>query len=226
VAYIGRSTVRSPRFVLMISIFGGLTTLVILGETSDLDDLVLSSIRMNQGNNTLNATMLILSYFGDTSTLLLLSIVLTIVRRTRRIGVVFLTCIVIILILAMYIKILVGREIPQITITSSRNTTQGQKIEEEIISPMARDLSYPATHIAIAACFAYLLELSMPRRFRYLIPFIWSYPVLMAFPRLHFGQYYLTDVIGGFLLGLIIGMAMSNIMRLKSLRSKSYSNLQ
>jgi undecaprenyl-diphosphatase len=200
----------------MIFIFGGLTALVFLGETSDLDNLVLSNIRMNHGNNTLNATMLNLSYFGDTSTLLFLSIVLTIVRRTRRTGVIFLTCIVIILILAMYIKILVGREIPQITSTTSRNTTQDQKIEEEIISPIARDSSYPATHIAIAACFAYLLELSMPSRLRYLIPLIWSYPVLMAFPRLYFGQYYLTDVIGGFLLGLIIGMAMSDIMRLKT----------
>jgi undecaprenyl-diphosphatase len=215
VAYIGRTTVRSPRFILMIFIFGALTALVILGKTSDLDNLVLSNIRMNHGNNTLNATMLNLSYFGDTSTLLLLSIVLTIVRRTRKTGVIFLTCIVITLVLAMYIKILVGREIPQITLTSSRNTTQDQKIEEEIISPMARDLSYPATHIAIAACFAYLLELCMPRRLSYLIPLIWSYPVLMAFPRLYFGQYYLTDVIGGFLLGLTIGMAMSDIMRLK-----------
>ena len=214
-AYIGRTTVRSPLFILMVSIFGGLTALVVVGETSDFDDLVLSNIGLNHANNTLNGTMLILSYFGDTSTLLFLSIVLTIVRRTRRIGVIFLTCIVIILILAMYIKILVGRETPQIILTSSRNTTQDQKVEEEIISPMARNLSYPATHIAIAACFAFLLGLSIPRRLSYLIPFIWCYPVLMAFPRLYFGQYYLTDVIGGFLLGIIIGIAMSDVMRLK-----------
>lgn len=214
-AYFGRTTVRSPLFILMVSIFGGLTALVVVGETSDFDDLVLSNIGLNHVNNTLNGTMLILSYFGDTSTLLFLSIVLTIVRRTRRIGVIFLTCIVIILILAMYIKILVGRETPQIILTSSRNTTQYQKIEEEIMSPMARNLSYPATHVAIAACFAFLLGLSIPRRLSYLIPFIWSYPVLMAFPRLYFGQYYLTDVIGGFLLGIIIGIAMSDVMRLK-----------
>jgi undecaprenyl-diphosphatase len=215
VAYIGRTTVRSPIFILMVSVFGGLTALVVVGETSDFDDLVLSNVGLNHANSTLNGTMLILSYFGDTSTLLLLSIVLTIVKRTRRIGVIFLTCIVIILILAMYIKILVGREIPQIILTSSRNITQDQKIEEEIMSPMARNLSYPATHIAIAVCFAFLLGLSIPRRLSYLIPFIWSYPVLVTFPRLYFGQYYLTDVIGGFLLGIIIGIAMSDVMRLK-----------
>jgi undecaprenyl-diphosphatase len=215
VGYIGRTTVRSPIFILMVSVFGGLTALVVVGETSDFDDLVLSNVGLNHANSTLNGTMLILSYFGDTSTLLLLSIVLTIVKRTRRIGVIFLTCIVIILILAMYIKILVGRETPQIILTSSRNITQDQKIEEEIMSPMARNLSYPATHIAIAVCFAFLLGLSIPRRLSYLIPFIWSYPVLVTFPRLYFGQYYLTDVIGGFLLGIIIGIAMSDVMRLK-----------
>ena len=214
-AYIGRTTVRSPIFILMVSVFGGLTALVVVGETSDFDDLVLSNVGLNHANSTLNGTMLILSYFGDTSTLLLLSIVLTIVKRTRRIGVIFLTCIVIILILAMYIKILVGRETPQIILTSSRNITQDQKIEEEIMSPMARNLSYPATHIAIAVCFAFVLGLSIPRRLSYLIPFIWSYPVLVTFPRLYFGQYYLTDVIGGFLLGIIIGIAMSDVMRLK-----------
>lgn len=213
--YIGRTTVRSPIFILMVSVFGGLTALVVVGETSDFDDLVLSNVGLNHANSTLNGTMLILSYFGDTSTLLLLSIVLTIVKRTRRIGVIFLTCIVIILILAMYIKILVGRETPQIILTSSRNITQDQKIEEEIMSPMARNLSYPATHIAIAVCFAFVLGLSIPRRLSYLIPFIWSYPVLVTFPRLYFGQYYLTDVIGGFLLGIIIGIAMSDVMRLK-----------
>jgi len=199
----------------MVSVFGGLTALVVVGETSDFDDLVLSNVGLNHANSTLNGTMLILSYFGDTSTLLLLSIALTIVKRTRRIGVIFLTCIVIILILAMYIKILVGRETPQIILTSSRNITQDQKIEEEIMSPMARNLSYPATHIAIAVCFAFVLGLSIPRRLSYLIPFIWSYPVLVTFPRLYFGQYYLTDVIGGFLLGIIIGIAMSDVMRLK-----------
>jgi undecaprenyl-diphosphatase len=189
--------------------------LVFVGETSDFDDLVLSNIGLNHVNNTLNTTMLVLSYFGDTSTLLFLSIILTIIRRTRRLGVILLTCIVINLILATYIKILVGREAPQIILTNSGNTMQDQKIEEEIMSPMARNLSYPATHIATAASFALLLGLSIPQRLSYLTPFIWSYPVLMAFPRLYFDQYYLTDVIGGFLLGIIIGIAMSDLMRLK-----------
>lgn len=213
-AYIGLTTVRSPLFFLLISIFAGLTALVIVGGTSVLDDLVLSTIRVSHENNPLNTIILYLSFSGDTSTLLFLSIVLTIIKRTRRTGMIFLTCILIILILAMYIKILVGRDIPQITLPTSLNATQDLKLEEEIVSPMAKSLSYPATHIAIAGCLSYLLDLRMPRKLRYLIPLIWSYPVLMAVSRLYLGQYYLTDVIGGFLLGLIIGIAMSNIMRL------------
>ena len=214
-AYIGLTTVRSPLFFLLISIFAGLTALVIVGGTSVLDDLVLSTIRVSHENNALNTIILYLSFSGDTSTLLFLSIVLTIIKRTRRTGMIFLTCILIILILAMYIKILVGRDIPQNSLPTSLNATHNQKLEEEIVSPMAKSLSYPATHIAIAGCLAYLLDGGrMPHKLRYLVPIIWSYPVLMAISRLYLGQYYLTDVIGGFLLGLIIGMVMSNIMRL------------
>jgi membrane-associated phospholipid phosphatase len=36
----------------------------------------------------------------------------------------------------------------------------------------------------------------------------------MAFLRLYLMQYYLTDVIGGFLLGLVVGIVMSSIMHL------------
>ena len=80
-AYIGLTTVRSPLFFLLISIFAGLTALVIVGGTSVLDDLVLSTIRVSHENNALNTIILYLSFSGDTSTLLFLSIVLTIIKR-------------------------------------------------------------------------------------------------------------------------------------------------
>jgi membrane-associated phospholipid phosphatase len=36
----------------------------------------------------------------------------------------------------------------------------------------------------------------------------------MAFSRLYLMQYYLADVFGGFLLGLVVGIGMSSIMHL------------
>lgn len=212
--YVEWITVRSPRFLLLISIFVTLSVLVTIGATSGLDDLVLSTIRSLHRNDALDIIIANLSLLGDTSTLLLLAVVIAVLKRTRRAGIVFLTSILIIIILATYIKVFVGRDAPPIIIPPSLNASQDQMIEEETVSPQAKKLSYPASQIAIVACLGYMAELTPLHKSKFVASLIWSYPMLMAFSRLFMMQYYLTDVIGGFLLGLIIGTAMSSIMRL------------
>jgi len=43
---------------------------------------------------------------------------------------------------------------------------------------------------------------------------IWCFPALIGISKLYLMQHYLTDIIGGFLLGLIISIIMSNVMHL------------
>jgi undecaprenyl-diphosphatase len=214
VRYIGWTPVRSLHFFLLISVFVALSLLVSIGATSVLDDLISSVFRVLHGNNTLNLIVINLSLLGDTSTLLLLAIALTIIKRTRKIGIVFLTCILTIIISSVYIKILVGRHTPPIIFSHSLSTSQKQIIEEEVVSPLAKNLSYPASHVAIVTCFAYIVELKIVSKSKLLTILIWSYPFFMAFSRLYLMQYYLADVIGGFLLGLVVGIGMSSIMHL------------
>ncbi|HYY67726.1 MAG TPA: phosphatase PAP2 family protein [Nitrososphaeraceae archaeon] len=109
---------------------------------------------------------------------------------------------------------MVGRHTPPIIFPHSLSTSQKQIIEEEVVSPLAKSLSYPASHVAIVACFAYIAEIKIVSKSKLLIILIWSYPFFMAFLRLYLMQYYLTDVIGGFLLGLVVGIVMSSIMHL------------
>src|SRR5919109_2580389 len=111
----------------------------------------------------------------------------------------------------MYIKILVGRHPPPpIIFPYSIYTSQNYIIEKEVVSPLAKNLSYPASHVAIVTCFAYIVELKIVSKSN----LIWSYPFFMAFSRLYLMQYYLADVFGGFLLGLVVGIGMSSIMHL------------
>ena len=156
--------------------------------------------------------MVIFSFFGDISSLLFLAIALTIIRLTRRVGIVFLTSILIIVVLAMYIKIIVGQEMPPFVPSAIFNGTQSQIIEQETISPSAKNLSYPATHVAIASCFAYFAQAKLASGSKILASAIWFYPFFMAMARLYILQYYFTDTAGGFLLGLIIAFSMSNII--------------
>jgi undecaprenyl-diphosphatase len=201
--------VRSPLFFFSVSAFCVLSALVTLGVTSALDEGITYNVKRLHANGILNTIMVIFSFFGDISSLLFLAIALTIIRRTRRVGVIFLTSILIIVVLAMHIKIIVGKEMPPFVRPAFFN---GQVIEQEIVSPSAKNLSYPATHVAIASCFAYLTRAKLALGSKILAPAIWFYPFFMAMSRLYILQYYFTDTAGGFLLGLVIAVSMSNII--------------
>jgi membrane-associated phospholipid phosphatase len=112
----------------------------------------------------------------------------------------------------MYIKIIVGQEMPPFVPPAFFNGTQSQIIEQETVSPSAKNLSYPSTHVAIASCFAYLVWAKLASGSKILASAIWFYPFFMAMSRLYILQYYFTDTAGGFLLGLVIALSMSNII--------------
>jgi undecaprenyl-diphosphatase len=204
--------VRSPLFFFSVSAFCVLSALVTLGATSAFDEGITYNVKRSHANSTLNTIMVIFSFFGDISSLLFLAIALTIIRRTRRVGIIFLTSILIIVVLAMYIKVIVGQEMPPFVPPAFLNGTQSQVIEQETVSPSAKNLSYPATHVAIASCFAYLARAKLALGSQILASAIWFYPFFMAMSRLYILQYYFTDIAGGFLLGLIIAVSMSNII--------------
>lgn len=66
--------------------FGILSALVAVGATSTLDYLITDNVRKLHGSNALNVLMVSVSILGDISTLLLLAVVLTIIKRTRRVA--------------------------------------------------------------------------------------------------------------------------------------------
>ena len=201
-------------FFFLMFVFGILSILVAVGATSTLDYSITDNVRKLHGSNALNVLMVSLSILGDISTLLVLAVVLAIIKRTRRVGMIFLTCILIIVVSAMYIKVIVGRDIPPFNFSSSLGW-QNKIIEPESVSPMSKDLSYPSSHIAIATCLACILELKIIHKSKLLASAIWFYPSLMALSRVYIMQSYFTDVVGGFLLGLVVAVAMSKILHLE-----------
>jgi undecaprenyl-diphosphatase len=158
--------------------------------------------------------MTILSSLGNISTLLILAIVLTVIKRTRRIGMIFLTVIPIIAILGMYIKVLIGRQSPPYEFVPPLEISENKIIEEDSPSFLAKNLSYPSNHIAVATSMAYIVGFKLNQKSKTFGLAIWSFPVIMAITKLYVMQNYLTDVFAGFLFGLIVSAIMSNLMRL------------
>jgi undecaprenyl-diphosphatase len=195
-------------------IFIALTVVVALGLTSGFDNFLYMYFRSAHRSANVDAVMITATSFGDVSTLLVIAVILTIIRRTRKMGMIFLTTIVVTAILVMYIKPLIGRSGPPYKFEPDLRLPQHFIIEDDSMLPSVRNLSYPSNHVAIATSFAFIIGFGLNRRSRIAGSIIWSFPIIIAITKLYIMQHYLTDVISGAILGLVISIILSNTMGL------------
>ncbi len=206
--------IRSIQLAVLLIIFVALTAAVALHLTSGFDNFVYLYFRSVQKSANVDAFIIIATSLGDVSTLLVMAIVLTIIRRTRKMGMIFLTTIVITAILVMYIKPIIGRLGPPYKFEPALPLPKHFIIEDDSLMPSARDFSYPSNHVAITTAFAFIVGFGLNRRSRIGGSIIWSFPVLIAITKLYMMQHYLTDTISGSILGLIVSIILSNMMGL------------
>jgi undecaprenyl-diphosphatase len=206
--------IRSIQLALLVMIFIALTVAVALGLTSGFDNFLYMYFRSAHRSANVDAVMITATSFGDVSTLLIIAVILTIIRRTRKMGMIFLTTIVVTAILVMYIKPLIGRSGPPYKFEPDLRLPQHFIIENDSMLPSVRNLSYPSNHVAIATSFAFIIGFGLNRRSRIAGSIIWSFPIIIAITKLYIMQHYLTDVISGAILGLVISIILSNTMGL------------
>jgi undecaprenyl-diphosphatase len=206
--------IRSIQLALLVMIFVALTLVAALGLTSGFDNFLYMYFRSAHRSANVDAVMITATSFGDVSTLLVIAVILTIIRRTRKMGMIFLTTIVVTAILVMYIKPLIGRSGPPYKFEPDLRLPQHFIIEDDSMLPSVRNLSYPSNHLAIATSFAFIIGFGLNRRSRIAGSIIWSFPIIIAITKLYIMQHYLTDVISGAILGLVISIILSNTMGL------------
>lgn len=208
---------RSPQFVIIIVLFVILTTFVATQLTVVMDlaiSLYVSSIP--PGSDLISKLTIGITSLGDVVTLFIVSIVLSIIRRTRRQGLILLITILLTVILLTYIKPLVARDNPDYPSPFMlSNNSKEFVIEGDTLSPLSRDYSYPSNHVAISTAFAFIVGYVLNKRFRTIGWLIWIFPFIVALTRILLIQHYVTDAIGGFLFGLIVSIIMSNVMHLE-----------
>jgi undecaprenyl-diphosphatase len=207
---------RSPQFVTVLILFALLTILVATQLTLDLDQaisLYVSSIQ--PASDLISMVTIAVTSLGDVVTLVIISIILSVIPRTRKLGLIFLITILLIVILLTYFKPIVGRDNPAYPSPFVlSNNSKGFVIEGDTLSPMSRDYSYPSNHVAISTAFAFIIGYALNKKSSILGYLIWSFPSIVALTRILLIQHYFTDAIGGFLFGLIVSIIMSNFMHL------------
>jgi undecaprenyl-diphosphatase len=206
--------IRSFEFTILAITFVCITAMVAFGLTSYLDGIITTWVKSLQGNQKMDIFMIILTSFSDVSTLLIIGVILTIIRRTRRMGLIFLLSMVFIAISIIYIKPVIGRHAPSEGFRSSLILPKHFALEDDSVTPSARDYSYPSNHLAIATALVFIVGFEVNKKSRIGGTLIWAFPALIGLSKLYLMQHYFTDIIGGFLLGLIISIITSNVMHL------------
>jgi undecaprenyl-diphosphatase len=205
---------RSMYFVALVGVFVVFTLVVASGVTFEADDAASRYFKSLQGNPDLDTAMIVLTSLGDVTTLFILGIVLTIIRRTRKAGMIFLIALVVIVVLVMYIKPLIGRKIPPYGFEPAIEMPKNFSLESDSLAPFASGLSYPSGHAARATALAFIAGYLLYNKSKKAGYMIWAFPIVIGITRLYVMQHYPTDIIAGFMFGGLVSIVLSNAMRL------------
>jgi undecaprenyl-diphosphatase len=208
---------RSPQFAALFSLFLLLTVIVASGITTGLDSAVIASVSSTPpGPDIISILIIAVASMGDVVSLVIISIILSIIKRTRKEGLILLITILLIVILLTYLKPIVARENPGLPSPFvPSNISRIFEIEGDTLSPLSRDYSYPSNHVAISTAFAFIIGYSLSRRYGKLALLLWLFPLTVAITRILILQHFVTDAVAGFLFGMIISIIMCNAMHLQ-----------
>jgi undecaprenyl-diphosphatase len=205
---------RTMYFVALVAVFVIFTMVVASGATFEADDAVSRYFKSIHGNAYLDAAMIAITTLGDMTTLFVFGIVITIIRRTRKVGMIFLIALVTLAVAVMYIKPLVGREIPPYGFDPAIDLPENFTLESDSPGPIAAGFSYPSGHTANATALAFIVGFALYNKSKTAAYTLWAFPVIIGITRLYLTQHYPTDIIGGFLFGGIVSVVLSNAMKL------------
>jgi undecaprenyl-diphosphatase len=205
---------RSMYFVTLVAVFIVFSAVVASGATFKADDAASRYFKSIQGNPSIDLAIIVITSLGDVTTLFILGIVLTIIRRTRKAGMIFLIALVVIVVLVMYMKPLIGRQIPPYGFEPAVQLPKNFSLESDSLAPFAAGFSYPSGHTSRATALAFIAGYAIYNKSRNTAYIIWAFPVVIGITRLYVMQHYPTDIIGGFIFGVLVSVVLSNAMKL------------
>ena len=204
---------RSFQFVAFVVAFIILGAAAGSGALNTIDDPVNKYAHSIQGSPGLDSAMIAITTLGDVSTLFVFAIIITIIRRTRKAGLIFLITIVALAIIVMYMKPLFGRHVPPYDFMPGIKLPKNFSIEGDSLAPFAAGFSFPSGHASRATAFAFIIGYVLYRKSRVAGYAMWAFPIMIGISRIYVQQHFPTDVAGGFLIGMIVSILLSNTLK-------------
>lgn len=196
--------IRSRPFVLTVLAFFLVTFLVYWEVTKQFDESVIIYFQSIAGNPGLDLLMESITEIGDVLYMLIFSIVLLIIKRTRKIGLTLMILLVLATLLTGYIKCGVDRDRPSLDFQGTPFPIEASEDTFALFCEGSFNASYPSGHAARATIFGIILGFSLSHRFPRGCYLLLLYPLLMSISRIYVLQHFPMDVIGGAILGIML----------------------
>ena len=200
--------------MVILSLFIIFTIFVHLRLFFPIDSFIFDNFSYYNPGHFLLYSFVIISSFGEVVNLIFVAILFTIIRRTRKMGMILMIAIMTIAISISYLKPIVAQPKPPES-QKIPVLPKGFQLESDSLLTEARNFSYPSNHTAIITAFAYIVETVIRLKTKKYSFLLWILPPMIMFSNLALGLNYLSDLIGGLLLGLIIAITLSRILKLE-----------
>jgi undecaprenyl-diphosphatase len=196
--------IRSRPFVLTVLAFFLVTFLVYWEVTKQFDESVIIYFQSIAGNPVLDLLMESITEIGDVLYMLIFSIILLIIKKTRKIGLTLMILLVLATLLTGYIKCGVDRDRPSLDFQGTPFPIGVSEDTFALFCEGSFNASYPSGHAARATIFGIILGFSLSNRFPRGCYLLLLYPLLMSISRIYVLQHFPMDVIGGAILGIML----------------------
>jgi undecaprenyl-diphosphatase len=181
-----------------------ITLLVYFGITAEFDNSIVLYFQSIAGNPILDLSMQSITEAGDIYYMLGFSIVLLIIKRTRRLGLALMILLVMTTLLTGYIKCGVDRDRPTLDFSGTPFPIELSEDTFALFCEGGFNASFPSGHAARATIFGLILGYVLSERFPRGCYLLLLYPILMSISRIYVMQHFPMDVIGGAILGILL----------------------
>jgi undecaprenyl-diphosphatase len=188
--------------------------LIYFGFLSSIDNFIFNGINALSPDQEFLYFFVVISSFAEVINLIFVAIIFTVVRRTRKMGMILLITIMTLAILVSYMKPLVAQPKPPES-QKIPALPKGFHLESDTLLTEARNFSYPSNHTAMITALAFIVGTILQQKTKKIFYLIWILPPMIMISNLILGLNYVSDLIGGLLIGLVISITTSNILKLE-----------